>query len=45
MRMASVVVKLVKTFKGKTTLAIEAYATALRLLPMIIAHNGRYDSA
>jgi T-complex protein 1 subunit beta len=31
--------------KGKTALAIEAFARALRQLPHIIADNGGYDSA
>lgn len=56
MRMAAAVDKLAKTvmgipliklifLKGKTALAIEAFARALRQLPHIIADNGGYDSA
>ena len=56
MRMAAAVDKLAKTvmgtpiiklliMKGKTALAIEAFARALRQLPHIIADNGGYDSA
>ena len=44
MRMASAVDKLSKTVKGKTAIAIEAYARALRQLPHILADNGGYDS-
>jgi T-complex protein 1 subunit beta len=56
MRMAAAVDRLAKTvmgtpiiklliMKGKTALAIEAFARALRQLPHIIADNGGYDSA
>lgn len=44
MRMASAVDKLAKSVKGKTAIAIEAYARALRQLPHILADNGGYDS-
>ena len=45
MRMAMAVDKLAKTVKGKTAIAIEAFARALRQLPTILADNGGYDSA
>jgi T-complex protein 1 subunit beta len=45
MRMAMAVDKLAKSVKGKTAMAIEAYAKALRQLPMILADNGGFDSA
>lgn len=35
---------LAKTVKGKEALAIEAYARALRQLPIIIAQNAGFDS-
>lgn len=38
--MASAVEKAAKTIKGKQALAMEAYARALRQLPIIIADNG-----
>jgi T-complex protein 1 subunit beta len=45
MRMAAAVDKLAKTVKGKTAISIEAYARALRQLPMILADNGGFDSS
>ncbi len=45
MQMAQAVDRLAKTVKGKTAIAIEAYARALRQLPTILADNGGYDSA
>lgn len=45
MRMAAAVDRLAKTVKGKTAIAIEAYARALRQLPMILADNGGFDSS
>jgi len=36
---------LAKTIKGKQALAIEAFARALRTLPITICDNGGYDSA
>lgn len=45
MRMAAAVEKLAKTVKGKAAISIEAYARALRQIPMILADNGGYDSA
>lgn len=43
--MAKVVSDLAKRTPGKESFAIEAFATALRQLPTIIADNGGYDSA
>ena len=43
--MANAVEDLARTAEGKTALAIEAYARALRRLPAIIAENGGYDAA
>lgn len=45
MRMAAAVERHAKQVKGKTAIAIEAYARALRQLPMILADNGGFDSA
>jgi len=45
MRMAAAVDKLAKSVKGKTAIAIEAYARALRQLPCILADNGGFDSS
>lgn len=45
MRMAAAVDKLAKTVKGKTAISIEAYARALRQLPVILADNGGFDSS
>jgi len=45
MSMANEVDDLAKTIKTKEALAVEAFATALRALPTIIADNGGYDSA
>lgn len=45
MIMAKAVDELAHTTAGKTALAIEAYARALRQLPAIIANNGGYDGA
>lgn len=43
--MANAVDDLARSVEGKTALAIEAYARALRRLPSIIAENGGFDSA
>jgi len=43
--MSVAVEELAKKTSGKKALAIEAYATALRALPMIIADNAGYDSS
>lgn len=43
--MANVVSKLAEQTPGKESFAIEAFANALRQLPIIIADNGGYDSA
>ena len=45
MRMALAVQELANTVEGKQSLAIEAFAKALRALPTIIADNAGYDSA
>lgn len=45
MRMALAVQELANTVEGKQSLAIEAFAKALRQLPTIIADNAGYDSA
>lgn len=45
MRMAAAVEKLSKSVKGKTAIAIEAYARALRQIPNILADNGGFDSS
>lgn len=45
MRMAMAVDNLAKNVKGKSSIAIEAYARALRQLPNILADNGGFDSA
>lgn len=45
MSMSIAVEELAKTVKTKEGLAIEAFATALRALPTIIADNGGYDSS
>jgi len=45
MRMAAAVDRCAKTVKGKAAIAIEAYARALRQIPMILSDNGGYDSA
>lgn len=45
MLMADAVEKLAKKTMGKQQFAMEAYATALRSLPTIIADNGGYDSS
>merc|ERR1711935_62268 len=44
-RMALAVDELAKTVEGKQSLAIEAFARALKQLPTIIADNAGYDSA
>ena len=44
-RMANEVEDLAKTVKGKQSIAIQAYANALKRLPGIIADNGGYDSS
>ena len=43
--MSLAVEDLAKTTKGKEALAIEAFARALRAIPMIICDNAGYDSA
>merc|ERR1740116_689242 len=45
MRMALAVNELANTVEGKQSLAIEAFAKALRQLPHIIADNAGYDSS
>lgn len=45
MLMADAVEKLAHKTMGKQQFAMEAYATALRALPTIIAENGGYDSS
>jgi len=45
MRMALAVQDLAQKVEGKQSLAIEAFAKALRQLPTIIADNAGYDSA
>jgi len=45
MKMSIACDELAKTIKGKQALAIEAFARALRTLPITIADNGGYDSA
>lgn len=44
LRMAIAVEELAKNEKGKEALAIEAFAEALKQLPIIIADNGGYDA-
>ena len=43
--MANAVDELAKNTKGKKSLAMEAFARALRMIPIIIADNGGYDSS
>jgi len=43
--MGQAVDDLAQKVKGKSAIAIEAYARALRQIPTIIADNGGYDSA
>lgn len=45
MLMAKAVEELAAKTAGKTALAVEAFARALRQLPTIIADNAGYDSA
>lgn len=45
MKMSVACEQLAKTVKGKQALAIEAFARALRTLPLTICDNGGYDSA
>lgn len=45
MRMSLAVDELAKSLQGKQSIAVEAYARALRQLPTIIADNAGYDSA
>ena len=45
LRMANAVEDLAKEVKGKKALAVQAFANALRKLPMFIAENGGFDSA
>ena len=44
-RMAIAVEKKAKEVKGKESLAIKAFADALKAMPAIIADNGGYDSS
>lgn len=43
--MSNAVDDLSKTIQGKQALAVEAFARALRKIPLIIAENGGYDAA
>ena len=43
--MANAIEDLAKEVKGKKSLAIKAFARALKKIPMIIAENGGFDSA
>lgn len=43
--MANAVEDYAKTVKGKKSLSISGFAKALKMLPMIIADNGGYDSS
>ena len=43
--MSNAIEALAKTIPGKKSLAVEAFARALRKLPSIIADNGGYDSS
>jgi len=43
--MADAVERLARMVEGKTSLAVEAFARALRQIPTIILDNGGYDSA
>jgi len=45
MLMANVISEAAASTPGKESMAMEAYATALRQLPSIIAENGGYDSS
>lgn len=45
MAMANAVSNLARNEEGKASLAIEAFAKALKQIPTIIANNGGYDSA
>merc|ERR1712083_870981 len=45
MLMANAVSEVAASTPGKEAMAMEAFATALRQLPAIIAENGGYDSA
>jgi len=45
MRMSLAVDELAKSMEGKQALAVEAFASAMRQLPTIIADNAGYDSA
>eukprot|EP00027_Filamoeba_sp_ATCC50430_P004894 CAMPEP_0168542898 /NCGR_PEP_ID=MMETSP0413-20121227/1589_1 /TAXON_ID=136452 /ORGANISM="Filamoeba nolandi, Strain NC-AS-23-1" /LENGTH=535 /DNA_ID=CAMNT_0008572797 /DNA_START=29 /DNA_END=1636 /DNA_ORIENTATION=- len=45
MRMAKAVEELAQKTPGKKSLALEAFARALRMLPTIIADNGGFDSS
>ena len=42
--MANAVEDLARTIQGKQALAVEAFARALKRIPMIIAENGGYDA-
>ena len=45
MLMANAVDELAKKTTGKKSIAMEAFARGLRMLPTIIADNGGYDSS
>jgi len=45
MRMSLAVDELAKEMSGKSSLAVEGFAAALRALPSIICENGGYDAA
>lgn len=45
MAMADAVDRLARTVEGKRSLAIEAFAEALRQIPTVLLDNGGYDSA
>ena len=45
MRMSLAVDELAKSMSGKSAIAVEAFARALRQLPTIICENGGYDAA
>ncbi len=45
MRMSLAVDELAKSMSGKSAMAVEAFARALRQMPTIICENGGYDAA
>lgn len=45
MRMSLAVDELAKSMSGKSAIAVEAFARALRQLPTIICENGGFDAA